>query len=192
MGDQGQRCHLGPSVGQLAALAGVLVADAQVGQVLVHAERLQHRVSWVAQRDDQVPGERGVVQPVVDQREVGRLAPVRMERRDDLRAGVLDGAIGRQQFRGVGDEPRVIEPPEVVALGPERRAITRIVAAVLPRIEKDNAGRGERISGRARLGDQQTLRLQSGAMDLPGPPQQPQAQFRRHADPIMNPVPASR
>src|SRR5262249_10736253 len=116
-------------------------------------ERLQHWAARVGQRDDQMPGERGVVQPVVDQREVGRLAPVAVKRGDDLLAGVLDRAAGRQQLRGVGDKARVIELPEVVALGVEGCAVARVVAAVLPWIEKDNAGRGERIFWRARLSD---------------------------------------
>ncbi len=30
------------------------------------------------------------------------------------------GAPGRQQFGGVGDRTRIIEPPEVLALSPER------------------------------------------------------------------------
>ena len=71
VGGQGQRRHLRPGVGEFAALAGVLVADAKVGRLLSHAERLQHRAVRIAQRDDQMPGERGIVQPVVNQREVG-------------------------------------------------------------------------------------------------------------------------
>jgi len=133
---QGQRRHLGALVGELAALPGVLVADANIREPLIHAERLQHRAARVAQRDDQMPGERGIVQPVVDQREVGRLAPVAVKRGDDLPAGVLDRTAGRQQLGGVGDKPRVIELPEILALGAERRAVARVVAAVLPRIEK--------------------------------------------------------
>ena len=77
---QGQWRHLGALVGELAALPGVLVADAEVVRRFSHAERLQHRAPRIAQRDDQVPGERGIVQPVVDQREVGRLAPVTVKR----------------------------------------------------------------------------------------------------------------
>ena len=71
VGDQGQWRHLRPRVGKLAALTGVAITDAEVGRLLGHAKRLQHRAVRIAQRDDQMPGERGIVQPVVNQREVG-------------------------------------------------------------------------------------------------------------------------
>jgi hypothetical protein len=35
-----------------------------------------------------------------------------MKRGDHLPTGVLDGTRGRQQFGGVGDKTRIIEPPE--------------------------------------------------------------------------------
>ena len=97
------------------------------------------------------------MQPVVDQREVGRLAPVAVERGDDLPAGVLDGAPGRQQLGGVGDEAGVVVLPEVLALGAERGAVAGIVAPVLARVQEHHAGRGVRIAGRARRGDQQAV-----------------------------------
>jgi len=36
-----------------------------------------------------------------------------------------DGASGLQQFGGVGGKTRIIEPPEILALGPERGAMPR-------------------------------------------------------------------
>src|SRR5215472_11600933 len=95
----------------------------------MHTKRLQHRPLWIAQRDNQVPGERRVVQSVVDQREVGRLAPVSVKRGDDLPSRILDRATDRQELSGVGDESRIIELPEVIALGVERRAVARVIAA---------------------------------------------------------------
>ena len=113
-----------------------------------------------------------------------------MKRGDNLLAGILDRAAGRQQLRGVGDKARVIELPEVLTLRPERRTMARIIAAVLPGIQEDNAGRGKRIPGRAGLGDQQAIRLQARAMNPRSMPQQPQAQRRRHVDGAMNISPA--
>jgi hypothetical protein len=55
-----------------------------------------------------------------------------MKRGDHLPTRVLDGALGRQQLGGPGDKTRIIEPPEVFALSPERR----IVAAVPERIRE--------------------------------------------------------
>ena len=49
--------------------------------------------------------------------------PVTMKRGDYLPTRVLDGAPGRQQLGGVGDKTRIIGPPEVLALSPERGAI---------------------------------------------------------------------
>src|SRR5271157_1609563 len=46
--------------------------------------------------------------------------PVTMKRGDHLPTRVLDGTPGRQQLGGVGDKTRIIEPPEVLALSPER------------------------------------------------------------------------
>ena len=77
--------------------------------------------------------------------------PVTMKRGDYLPTRVLDGAPGRQQVGGVGDRTRITEPPEVLALSPERGAVPRIVAAVPERIQEHHIGRGERVSGRATL-----------------------------------------
>ncbi len=41
-----------------------------------------------------------------------------MKRGDYLPTRVLDGVPGRQQFGGVGDKTRIIEPPEVLAPSP--------------------------------------------------------------------------
>ena len=65
-----------------------------------------------------------------------------MKRGDHLPTRVLDGAPGRQQLGGVGDKTRIIEPPEVFALSPERGAMPRIVAAVPERIQEHYIGRG--------------------------------------------------
>ena len=43
---------------------------------------------------------------------------------------------------GPGDKTRIIEPPEVLALSPERGAVPRIVAAVPERIQEHYIGRG--------------------------------------------------
>src|SRR5215470_18267990 len=102
-----------------------------------------------------MPGERWIVQPVVDQRKVGRLAPVTVERGDDLPTGILDRPEDRQQLDGVGDKARVIKLPEVLALGMECGTMARVVAAVLTGVQEDTVGRGERIPGRTGLGDQQ-------------------------------------
>ena len=45
-----------------------------------------------------------------------------MKRGDHLPTRVLDGAPGRQQLGGACDKTRIIEPPEVLALSPERGA----------------------------------------------------------------------
>jgi hypothetical protein len=132
------------------------------------------------------------MQPVVDQREVGWLAPVAVERGDDLPAGVLDGAPDRQQFGRVGDEAGIVILPEVLALGPERGAVAWIVAAVLARIQEHDVGRSQPVTGRARPGDQQAIGLQARPMDPCGPAQQPQAQLCRHGDGIAGVVPAPR
>jgi len=66
----------------------------------------------------------------------------------------------------------------------------RVVAAVLPRIEEHHAGRGERVPGRAGLGDQQAVGLQARPVNPRGLPQHPQAQGRRQVDGTMNISPA--
>ena len=50
----------------LAPGPGVILSDPEVEWVLAHAERLQRRPLRIAQGDDQMPGEPGIVQPVVD------------------------------------------------------------------------------------------------------------------------------
>jgi hypothetical protein len=50
------------------------------------------------------------------------------------RKGGQPVTLARQQLSGVGEETRIIEPAEVLALSPERGAVPRIVAAVPERI----------------------------------------------------------
>jgi hypothetical protein len=54
---------------------------------------------------------------------------------DYLPTRVFDDAPGRQQLGVSATKPRIIEPPEVLALSPERGAVPRIVAAVPERIQ---------------------------------------------------------
>ena len=64
-----------------------------------------------------------------------QLPPVIMKRGDYLPTRVLDAAPGRQRLGGADDRTRIIAPPEVLALSPERGAVPRIVAAVPERIQ---------------------------------------------------------
>ena len=70
--------------------------------------------------------------------------------------------------------------------------MARVVAAVLARVQEHHLGRGERVAGRARLGDQQAVGLQARPVDPRGAAQQPPAQLRRHRDGIAGRVPAAR
>jgi hypothetical protein len=76
-------------MGKFAALQLVVLVYAEVLPTFPNSKWLHHWPTDVTQRDDQVPGEGGIVQPVVDAREVGGLATVDVERRDRLQACVL-------------------------------------------------------------------------------------------------------
>lgn len=141
--------------------------------VLADEKRPYIGTGRVAQRDDQMPGECRVVQPVVDAGEVGRLAPVHVERGDRFQSGSLDPLPGAQQVRRVSDEAGVLVGAKVAALGVEGRPVGRVIAPVPTRVEHDRVHRSKGKPGLVGVAREQAVGLQAGAVELVGSLDQP-------------------
>ena len=179
-----ERADLGTRVCPLTALEAVPIRNAKVGEFFGNAERLNDRLSWIAEGNDQMPGERRIVQAVVNGGKVGRLTPMNMEWGNGVQPELLNPSPDAQKLGRIGNETRIIEFSEVAALGVERRAVWGIVSTVAVRIEQDEIDGLERVARRLRIAKEQTEGFQASGVEILGLPQQASTDSRRHFDAV--------